>query len=41
MQYINIPTWEDIVQIPGQDGVKDSIKDHHEDGDEEGVGVFL
>lgn len=41
MQSISSPTWEDVIQIPGQDGVEDSIKPHHEDGGEEGVGVFL
>lgn len=35
------PTWEDIIQIPGKGGVQDGIKHHHEDGGEEGEGVFL
>lgn len=35
------PTWEDIIQVPGEGGVYDGVKCHHEDGGEEREGVLL
>lgn len=35
------PTWENIIQIPCQGSIEDSIEGHHEDGHEEREGVFL
>lgn len=41
MKYTCSPTWEDIIQVPGKAGIKDTIKNHHEDGGEEGVSVLF
>lgn len=34
-------TWEDILNVPGEQPVKSSIKEHHDDGHDEGVALSL
>lgn len=36
-----VVTWEDVVEVPGKDGVEYSIQGHHRDGGEEGVLIPL
>lgn len=34
-------TWKDILNVPGEHPVEGSIKEHHEDGHDEGVAFSL
>lgn len=34
-------TWKDVLNVPGQYPVNESVEQHHEDGNDEGVAVVL
>lgn len=34
-------TWKDILDVPGEQPVNNSVDEHHEDGHDEGVAVSL
>ena len=39
--YKYLYTWKDVLDVPGEHPVKRSIKEHHDDGHDEGVAVSL
>lgn len=35
------PTWENVLDVPGEHPVQDGVSEHHDDGQGEGVGLAL
>lgn len=36
-----VHTWEDVLDVPGEQPVKGGVEQHHDDGDDEGVPLAL
>lgn len=36
-----MPTWKDVLDVPGEHPVQHSVEEHHDDGHSEGVGFSI